>query len=155
MSAAPTLTVADWIERARTVRPRTELFIDGRFVPAASGRRFDDIAGRDGSVITRVAEGEAEDVDRAVAAARSAFDDRRWSDQSPANRKRVLLRLAELIRSNLDELALLESLDVGKPIRDALRVDVPSAPRRSSGTPRPSTRSTARSARPGPARSRW
>ena len=75
----------------------------------------------------RVAEGGVEDVDRAVAAARRAFDDRRWADQPPAARKQVLLRLAELVREHLEELALLESLDVGKPIRDTLRVDVPSA----------------------------
>jgi acyl-CoA reductase-like NAD-dependent aldehyde dehydrogenase len=67
------------------------------------------------------------DVERAGAASRRAFDDRRWADQSPAARKRVLLRLAELVREHLEELALLESLDVGKPIRDTLRVDVPSA----------------------------
>ncbi len=122
-----TATTADWLERAALVSPRNELFIDGAYVPSASGRTFDDITGRDGSVITRVAEGGAEDVDRAVAAARRSFDDRRWADQSPANRKRVLLRFAELIRSNRDDLALLESLDVGKPIRDTLAVDVPSA----------------------------
>ena len=120
-------TTADWIARAAAIAPRTELFVDGRFVPAASGRTFDDIAGRDGSRIAAVAEGGVEDVDRAVAAARRAFDDRRWSDQPPAARKRVLLRLSELIREHLEELALLESLDVGKPIRDTLRVDVPSA----------------------------
>ncbi len=96
-------------------------------MPAASGRTFADIAGRDGSTIANVSEGDAEDVDRAVAAARRSFDDRRWADQPPANRKRVLLRLADLIRANRDELALLESLDVGKPIRDTLAVDVPSA----------------------------
>jgi acyl-CoA reductase-like NAD-dependent aldehyde dehydrogenase len=124
---ARTLAATDWIARAAAVAPRTEAFIDGRFVPAASGRVYDDIAGRDGSVITRVADGDVEDVDRAVAAAKRAFDDRRWSAQHPADRKRVLLRLAELLRENLDELALLESLDVGKPIRDTLRVDVPSA----------------------------
>ncbi len=127
MSPASAATLADWLERASAVRPRNELFVDGVFAPAASGRTFDDIAGRDGSVIAAVAEGGPEDVDRAVAAARRAFDDRRWSDQSPADRKRVLLRLADLIRSNRDELALLESLDVGHPIRDALSVDVPSA----------------------------
>jgi len=121
------LTVDDWLARAAAVEPRSELFIDGRFVPAASGRTFDDIAGRDGSTIAAVAEGGIEDVDRAVAAARRSFDDRRWSDQPPMQRKKVLLRLSELIREHLDELALLESLDVGKPIRDALRVDVPSA----------------------------
>jgi acyl-CoA reductase-like NAD-dependent aldehyde dehydrogenase len=123
----PATTLDDWLARAAAVAPRNELFIGGRFVPSASGRTFDDITGRDGSVITAVAEGAAEDVDRAVAAARAAFDDRRWADQSPANRKRVLLKLADLIRANRDELGLLESLDVGKPIRDTLSVDVPSA----------------------------
>ena len=120
-------TTADWLERAAAISPRTEVFIDGRFVPAASGRTFEDITGRDGSVIARVAEGDSEDVDRAVAAARAAFDDRRWSDQPPTARKKVLLRLADLVRANLEELALLESLDVGKPIRDTLKVDVPSS----------------------------
>ncbi|MFL5674433.1 MAG: aldehyde dehydrogenase [Chloroflexota bacterium] len=124
---SPATTADEWIARAAAVSPRTELFIDGRFVSAVSGGTFEDIAGRDGSVIARVAEGDAADVDVAVGAARRSFDDRRWSDQSPAARKKVLLRLAELIRMNLDELALLESLDVGKPIRDTLRVDIPSA----------------------------
>jgi acyl-CoA reductase-like NAD-dependent aldehyde dehydrogenase len=108
-------TAADWLARAAAVTPRNEAFIDGRFVPAASGATFPDIAGRDGSRITDVAQGDLEDVDRAVRAARTAFDDRRWADQSPADRKRVLLKLAELMRKNRDELALLESLDVGKP----------------------------------------
>src|SRR6476469_8279403 len=63
----------------------------------------------------------------AIAPRTELFDDRRWSDQPPAARKRVLLRLSGLIREHLEELALLESLDVGKPIRDTLRVDVPSA----------------------------
>ncbi len=121
-----TVEPVDWVARAAAIAPRTEAFIDGQFVPAAAGRTFADIAGRDGSVIAQVAEGDAEDVDRAVRAARTSFDDRRWSDQAPADRKRVLLRLAELVRANLEELALLESLDVGKPIRDTLAVDVPS-----------------------------
>ena len=127
MTATGKPTAADWIARAAEVSPRNEAFIDGRFVAAASGQTFADIAGRDGSRITDVAQGDIEDVGRAVKAARSAFDDRRWADQSPANRKRVLLKFADLIRANRDELALLESLDVGKPIRDTLAVDVPSA----------------------------
>jgi acyl-CoA reductase-like NAD-dependent aldehyde dehydrogenase len=127
MTATTAPTLDDWLARAAAVTPRNELFIDGRFQPAASGRTFDDIAGRDGSRIAAVAEGGVEDVDRAVGAARRSFDDRRWADQAPAARKKVLLRLADAIRANLEELALLESLDVGKPIRDALRVDVPSA----------------------------
>lgn len=121
------VTTDEWIARAAAIEPRTEAFIDGQFVAAASGETFDDIAGRDGSLIARVASGGAEDVERAVMAARLAFDDRRWADQSPADRKRVLLRFAERIREQRDELALLESLDVGKPIRDTLAVDVPSA----------------------------
>jgi acyl-CoA reductase-like NAD-dependent aldehyde dehydrogenase len=126
MTAPPRATLEDWLDRAAAVQPRNELFIDGRYVAAASGETFDDIAGRDGQRITQVANGGLEDVDRAVAAARASFDDRRWSDQTPQARKKVLLTLAGLVREHLDELALLESLDVGKPIRDTLNVDVPS-----------------------------
>jgi acyl-CoA reductase-like NAD-dependent aldehyde dehydrogenase len=120
------LGLDDWLSRAAALQPRSEAFIDGRFVPAASGRTFTDIAPRDGRPIAEVAESDATDVDRAVVAARAAFDDRRWADQSPKDRKRVLLRLAERIRADREQLSLLESLDVGKPIRDALAVDVPS-----------------------------
>jgi acyl-CoA reductase-like NAD-dependent aldehyde dehydrogenase len=127
VTATANPTAADWLARASAIDPRNEVFIDGRFVSAASGRTFDDVAGRDGRTITQVAEGDAEDIDRAVAAARRSFDDRRWADSSPAKRKVILLKLAEAIRANRDELALLESLDVGKPIRDTLAVDVPSA----------------------------
>ena len=121
------VAASDWIARAEGVKPRNEAFIDGRFVASASGRTYDDVAGRDGSVITQVAEGGIEDIDRAVAAARRSFEDRRWADMSPAKRKIILLKLAESMRANREELALLESLDVGKPIRDTLSVDIPSA----------------------------
>jgi acyl-CoA reductase-like NAD-dependent aldehyde dehydrogenase len=127
MTATTAPTLDDWLARAAAATPRNELFIDGRFQPSASGRTFDDFAGRDGARIATVAEAGIEDVDRAVGAARRSFDDHRWADEAPAARKKVLLRLAEAIRANLEELALLESLDVGKPIRDAVRVDVPSA----------------------------
>jgi acyl-CoA reductase-like NAD-dependent aldehyde dehydrogenase len=123
----PPHSTADWIARAEALRPMGDLLIDGRRVPAASGRTYEDIAGRDGAVLGHIAEGDAEDVDRAVRVARLAFDDGRWSDRPPAERKAVLLRLAELVREHLDELALLEALDGGKPIRDTLGVDVPSA----------------------------
>jgi acyl-CoA reductase-like NAD-dependent aldehyde dehydrogenase len=126
MTDLKSLDLADWLDRAAAIKPRTEAFIDGRFVPAASGKTFTDISPRDGQPIAEVAEGDATDVDRAVGAARTAFDDRRWSEQSPKDRKRVLLRLSELIRRDREQLALLESLDVGKPIRDTLSVDVPS-----------------------------
>ncbi|HEY8168118.1 MAG TPA: aldehyde dehydrogenase family protein, partial [Candidatus Limnocylindrales bacterium] len=126
-TTAPPASATDWIARATALRPAGDLFIDGRRIPASSGRTYADIAGRDGAVIGHIAEGDADDVDRAVTAARRAFDDGRWADRSPADRKAVLLSLAARIRDELDELALLEALDGGKPIRDTLAVDVPSA----------------------------
>ncbi|MFL5751653.1 MAG: aldehyde dehydrogenase [Chloroflexota bacterium] len=126
MTDLKSLSLDDWLTRASALSPRGEAFIDGRFASSTSGRTFTDVGPRDGRTIAEVAEGGAEDVDRAVAAARAAFEDRRWADQSPKNRKRVLLRLAELIRADRERLALIESLDVGKPIRDTLAVDVPS-----------------------------
>src|SRR6187401_1235275 len=70
MSPAPVVPLDEWLARAAKLAPRRELFIDGRFVPAASGRTFTDVTGRDGSTIAEVAEGGTEDVDAAVAAAR-------------------------------------------------------------------------------------
>lgn len=121
------LTFADWAARAQSIAPRTQAFINGKFVDAASGKTFERISPRDGRVFAHVAEGDAEDIDRAVKAARAAFEDGRWAHQKPADRKRVLLRFADLIRAHLEELALLETLDTGRPIRDALNVDVPYA----------------------------
>jgi acyl-CoA reductase-like NAD-dependent aldehyde dehydrogenase len=120
---APALDREAWVARAASLRPETGLVIDGRLVPAASGEEADDVTGRDGSVIARVAVGGGEDVDRAVRAARSAFEDGRWSGRSPQERKAALLRFAERVREDREHLALLEALDCGKPIRDTLAVD--------------------------------
>ena len=149
-------TVDDWLARAAAIDPRTELFIDGRFVPAASGRTFDDIAGRDGSRIAQVAEGGAEDVERAVAAARRSFDDRRWSDQPPAARKRrpAPSRRARPRASRRARPARVARRRQADP-RHAPRSTSRARRRPSSGTPRRSTRPTARSARPAPTRCRW
>jgi acyl-CoA reductase-like NAD-dependent aldehyde dehydrogenase len=106
---------------------RTEAFIDGAFVPAADGATFDDVAPRDGTVIASVAAGSAEDIDRAVRAARRSFEAGGWALADPAQRKRVLLRLAELIDEHAEALAQLESADVGHPIGDARNVDVVNA----------------------------
>jgi len=119
-----TLSAETWVARAGAARPETRLFIDGRFRAAVSGETFDDVSPRDGSVLARVAAGDAQDVEMAVAAARRAFDDGRWRDLAPRARKRVLLRLADLVREHAEELALLETLDVGKPIGESLRADV-------------------------------
>ena len=122
-------TATDWRTRARDLAIRGEAWIDGRYVPAASGATFECLSPIDGRLIARVAATEAVDVDRAVAAARRAFDDGRWARQPPASRKNVLLKFAELLLVNRDELALLETLDMGKPISDSLTVDIPATAR--------------------------
>jgi acyl-CoA reductase-like NAD-dependent aldehyde dehydrogenase len=92
------------------------MLIDGQWVQAASGETFETINPTNGVVIARVAAGDLADVDRAVAAARRAFEDPAWSDMNPHQRTRVLLRIADALEANAEELALLESLDGGIPI---------------------------------------
>jgi len=112
---------------ATAVDVRDRAFIDGAYVDAASGETFDCINPATGEVLARVAACDAEDVDRAVRGARVAFESGRWSRAAPKVRKRTLIRFAELIDEHRDELALLETLDMGKPISDSRRVDVPLA----------------------------
>jgi acyl-CoA reductase-like NAD-dependent aldehyde dehydrogenase len=122
-------SVTDWHARARSLAIQSQAYIDGRYVPAASGETFDCISPIDGRLLARVAATDVADADRAVAAARRAFDAGVWSRQPPRERKRVLLRFAELILQHRDELALLETLDMGKPIADSLAVDIPATAR--------------------------
>ncbi len=110
-----------------TLTIRAQAFIDGAYVDAASGETFDCISPGTGRVIAEVAACDTEDVDRAVAGAKRAFESGVWSRLEPKKRKRVLVRFSELVREHRDELALLETLDMGKPIRDARNVDVPLA----------------------------
>ncbi len=110
-----------------TLTIRAQAFIDGSYVDAASGETFDCISPGTGRVIAEVAACDTEDVDRAVAGAKRAFESGVWSRLEPKKRKRVLVRFSELVREHRDELALLETLDMGKPIRDARNVDVPLA----------------------------
>lgn len=114
-----------WVERAETLNPEVRPFIDGDYQQPRSDVTFVDASPRDGTTVAEVPNCDAADVDAAVAAARQAFDDGRWRDRSPRSRKRALLRFADAIEAHRDELALLESVDVGKPIADALRTDVP------------------------------
>ena len=118
-------TASTWHERARSVRFQTQAFIDGRYVYAASGATFDCINPATGAVLARVAACDTEDVNRAVAAARAAFRKGSWANLAPRKRKQVLQRFADLIDEHGEELALLETLDMGKPIRDSLSVDIP------------------------------
>ncbi|WP_370024547.1 aldehyde dehydrogenase [Planotetraspora sp. GP83] len=103
---------------------RTDAFIGGEFVGARSGARFTSVSPRDGRAIAEIAACDEADVDLAVIAARRAFDDGRWSRMAPRLRRVVLQRLARLVERDAHELALLESLDMGKPVSDALAVDM-------------------------------
>ena len=124
--ATPTIS---WHERAKAVRFPTHAFIGGRSVEAASGAAFDSINPATGKILAKVAACDAPDIDRAVASAREAFRKGVWSGQPPAKRKRVLQKFAELILQHREELALLETLDMGKPIGDSLSVDIPATAR--------------------------
>ncbi len=123
MSAA--LSIETLKNQAQGLSFRNQAFIDGKFVDAASGKTFDCVSPVDGRVLTQVAAGDSEDVDRAVKAARAAFEDGRWRNMHPAKRKKVLQRWADLIDEHTTELALLETLDMGKPIGDSTRIDIP------------------------------
>jgi acyl-CoA reductase-like NAD-dependent aldehyde dehydrogenase len=118
-------TAQSWHERARELQPITQAFIGGQYANAVSGATFTRVNPANGEVLAQVAACDARDIDLAVAAARSAFEAGSWAKQSPRARKKALLRFAELIRENTEELALLETLDTGKPIRDSLNVDLP------------------------------
>lgn len=100
-------------------------FIDGSFRAARSGETFASINPATGQKLADVAACGSEDVDFAVAKAREAFEDGRWSRLTPAERKAILIRLAKLIKRSAPELAVLESLDSGKPIRDCVTIDIP------------------------------
>ncbi len=117
----------DWHKLAEKLEPRTDAFIDGKYVPAASGATFECVNPANGRLIAKVASCDARDVDAAVASARKAFEGGGWSRRAPAARKKVLLRFAELIRKHREELALTETLDMGKPISDSMKVDIPAA----------------------------
>ena len=101
--------------------------INGERVAARDGQTFDCISPVDGRLLTQVARCGQNDIDAAVAAARAAFEDRRWAGKAPAIRKRIMIKFAELIQANGDLLALTESLDMGKPVKYAKGVDVNSA----------------------------
>jgi len=118
------LTRADWEARAAKLAFRTQAFIDGRYVDSASGKRFPCISPIDGRVLAEIAECAAEDVERAVSVARRTFESGVWSQETPVRRKKVLIRLAQLLQDHAEEFALLESLDMGKPVGDALQIDV-------------------------------
>jgi len=112
---------------ARPQIRQTQLLIDGQWTPARSGKTFETINPATEEVIASVAEADAADVEMAVRAARKAFDEGPWPRMDARERGRIMMRLADLMEAEIDELAALESLDNGKPVSDAKLGDIPLA----------------------------
>ena len=121
---APT-DFAGWQQLASSLKLATDLFIDGKNQPAQAGGRFAVINPADGSVVAQMARGDEADIERAVASAQAAWDDGRWRHMTPRLRMDIFRRWADLVEQNSAELALLETLSMGKPITDALTIDLP------------------------------
>lgn len=121
--------LAYWQQKARELTIETRLFINGEYSAAADNSVFATVDPTAQQTLAEVARGKKADVDRAVQAARGVFDRGDWSQASPAQRKAVLTKFADLMDAHREELALLETLDTGKPIRHSLRDDIPGAAR--------------------------
>jgi 4-guanidinobutyraldehyde dehydrogenase/NAD-dependent aldehyde dehydrogenase len=123
------LTFADWQARASALQFEGRALINGVHCNALSGETFDCISPVDGRFLVKVASCDQADAEQAVRVARASFESGVWSRMKPVERKKIMIRFADLLDANAEELALLETLDMGKPISDALGVDVPGASR--------------------------
>ena len=119
----------NWQQRALDLKPKSQLFIDGDYVDAASGKTFENFSPSDGHLICNVASGDSEDINRAVASAKKSYDSGIWRDMNPRDKKAIMLRWATLLGEHREELALLEAIDTGRPIGDSLSVDAPNSTR--------------------------
>lgn len=116
-----TLTRADWEQRARELKIEGRAYINGEYTASASNQTFECISPVDGRVLATIASCDAADAQRAVENARATFNSGVWSRLAPAKRKSVMIRFAGLLKQHAQELALLETLDMGKPITDSWR----------------------------------
>jgi len=114
-------------EAVSSLHLQTDLFIGGKFVPSASGKRFTTTNPATAEPIADVAEGDLPDLDQAVAAARQAFESGPWSAMKPRQRGRILMKAAELLLSRADAFGQVETMDNGKPIFEAAKIDMPAA----------------------------
>lgn len=119
------LATAEYEAMARSLSFPKEAYIDGKFVAAASGKTMDTINPATGKKIASIASCGVEDVNKAVAAARKSFESGVWSKMHPSERKKIFLKFVEIMHKNIVELAVLESMDSGKPIRECLLTDLP------------------------------
>ena len=124
---ATTLNIAPDEKVTSFISGKHQMLINGRWVDSASGKTFPTYNPATGEVLAKIAEGDREDIDRAVKAARNAFESGPWSQLTPSERGRLIWKLADLMEQNLEELAEVESLDNGKPLRVARAADVPLA----------------------------
>ena len=122
-----TLTRADWEQRAQQLKIEGRAYINGEYTAAVSNETFECLSPVDGRLLGKVSSCDAADAQRAVENARKTFDSGVWSRMAPAKRKATMIRFAGLLKQNAEELALLETLDMGKPISDSLGIDVPGA----------------------------
>ncbi len=119
------MSLSEWQRKATELKFEGRAFIDGRYLDAVGGQQFACHSPVDSRLLTQVASCDQADVEIAVVAARRAFNSGEWSQSAPAERKRILQRFARLIEASAEELALLETLDMGKPISDSLALDIP------------------------------
>lgn len=118
-----------WQQMAADLSIKGQAFIGGVYTDAINGQTFDCISPIDGKLLVQVASCDLDDANQAVANAREAFESGVWSQMAPVKRKKIMIRFAELLEENTNELALLETLDMGKPIRYSQSVDVAGAAR--------------------------
>lgn len=114
-----------WQAKSNGLIPEGRAFIDGKYVDSISGKTFDCLNPATNQLVAQIAECDREDVDLAVAIAKQRFESGVWSKRSPTDRKNVLLQLAKLIHENMEELALLESIDMGKPVEVSYAYEMP------------------------------
>lgn len=125
--SAPLLTAAEYAELAKNIKLPTQSFVDGELYTSGSGRTFQTVNPATDAILTEITACDARDVDFAVTKAKTAFEDGRWQHRSPNERKATLLKFVELLEQNAHELAVMESLDSGKPIRECQNTDIPEA----------------------------
>ena len=120
-----TTTRNDWEQRFQSLTIEARAFINGEYRPAISGDTFECLSPVDGRFLASVASTDEADANLAVEVARQSFESGIWAKKAPAERKRILIRFADLILQHQEELALLETLDMGKPISDSMSIDIP------------------------------
>src|SRR5690242_19306237 len=104
---------------------QTKMLIDGKWIDSSSGKTFESVNPATGDVIANVAEGDKADVDKAARAARKAFEKGPWKKMNARERGKLMNKIADLIEKNFDQLAMLETLDNGKPLADSKPADLP------------------------------